>query len=66
MNISFKKPSGHATNIILAEFCVEMFHGGKWQLQHYFSFIFGVVAQFFNLIAPFIFPPEREGRISRL
>ena len=30
--------------ILFRELCVEMFDGGKW--QHYFNFIFGVVAQF--------------------
>ena len=27
---------------------MEMFNGGKWQRQPYFSFILGVVAQFFK------------------
>ena len=40
------KSSGHATNISLAEFWMEMFDGGKWRRQHYFNFIFGIVAQF--------------------
>ena len=45
---------------------MEMFDGGKWQRQDYLSFIFGIEAQFFNLIELVIFPLKREGRISRL
>ena len=41
-----RKSSGHATDVSLAEFCMEMFDGGKWQRQHYFNFIFGIEAQF--------------------
>ena len=35
--------------LVLAEFCIEVFDGGKCQRQHYFSFISGIVAQFFNV-----------------
>ena len=33
--------------LVLAEFCMEVFDGGKCQ-RHYFSFISGIVAQFFE------------------
>ena len=39
---------GHATDVSLAEFCIEMFDSGKWQRQLYFSVIFGIVAQFLD------------------
>ena len=38
--------SGYATDVSLAEFCMEMFDGGKWQRQLYFNFVFGIEAQF--------------------
>ena len=40
------KPSKRWITILFREFCMEMFDGGKWQRQHYFNFIFGIVAQF--------------------
>ena len=43
---SYKKFSGHATDVSLAKFCMEMFDGCKWIRQHYFNFSFGKVAQF--------------------
>ena len=42
---------GHDTDFILAGFCIETFDGRKWQRQNYFSLIFGILAQFLNLIA---------------
>ena len=66
LNNPDEKSSGYATDFILVEFCTEVFHGGRWQRQHCFSSIFGIVAQFFNLIELLIFSLEREGRISRL
>ena len=47
------------------EFCIEVFDGGKCQRQHYFSFISGIVAQFFNIKELLVFSLEQEGRISR-
>ena len=38
--------SGYATDVSLAEFCMEMFDGGKWLRQLYFNFVFGIEAQF--------------------
>ena len=38
--------SGYATDVSLAEFCMEMFDGGKCQRQLYFNFVFGIEAQF--------------------
>ena len=35
--------------LVLTEFCIEVFDGGKCQRQHYFSFISGIVAQFLNV-----------------
>ena len=43
---------------------MEVFDGGKWQRQHYFSIIFEIVAQFLNLKELLIFPHKREDRIS--
>ena len=51
--------------LVLAEFCIEVFDGGKCQRQHYFSFISGKVAQFFNVKELFLFSLKQEGRISR-
>ena len=64
--IYYQKVFGSRHRFILAGFCIEMFDGGKWQRQHYFSFIFGIIAQFLNLIELLIFPFKGEGRISRL
>ena len=36
----------HPTEVSLAEFCMDMFDGGKWQRQLYSNFIFGIEAQF--------------------
>ena len=36
----------HPIEVSLAEFCMEMFDGGKWQRQLYSNFIFGIEAQF--------------------
>ena len=47
LNNPDEKSSGYATDFILVEFCTEVFHGGRWQRQHCFSSIFGIVAQFF-------------------
>ena len=52
--------------LVLTEFCIEVFDGGKCQRQHYFSFISGIVAQFLNLKALLVFSLKQEGRISRL
>ena len=41
----YGKSTRHATDVSLAEFCMEMFDGGKWQRQYYFNVIFGIVAQ---------------------
>ena len=46
LNNSYGESSGHATDVSLAEFCMEMFDGAKWQRQLYFNFIFGIEAQF--------------------
>ena len=51
--------------LVLAEFCIEVFDGGKCQRQHYFSFISGIVAQFFNIKELLVFSLEQVGRISR-
>ena len=51
--------------LVLAEFCIEVFDGGKCQRQHYFSFISGIVAQFFNVKELLVFSLKQEGRISR-
>ena len=51
--------------LVLAEFCIEVFDGGKCQRQHYFSFISGIIAQFFNVKELLVFSLEQEGRISR-
>ena len=45
---------------------MEMFDGGKWQRQHYFSFIFGIVASFFELDIAIYLSLKREGKISPL
>ena len=52
--------------LVLAEFCIEMFDGGKCQRQHNFSFISGIVAQFLNVKEILVFSLKQEGRISRL
>ena len=46
LNNSHRKSSGHAKDVGLAELCMEMIDGGKWQRQLYFNFIFRIVAQF--------------------
>ena len=51
--------------LVLAEFCIEVFDGGKCQRQHYFSFISGIVAQFFNIKELLVLSLEQVGRISR-
>ena len=51
--------------LVLTEFCIEVFDGGKCQRQHYFSFISRIVAQFFNIKELLVFSLEQEGRISR-
>ena len=51
--------------LVLAEFCMEVFDGGKCQ-RHYFSFISGIVAQFLNLKGLLVFFLKQEGRISWL
>ena len=51
--------------LVLTEFCIEVFDGGKCQRQHYFSFISGIVAQFFNIKELLVFSLEQVGRISR-
>ena len=51
--------------LVLAEFCIEVFDGGKYQRQHYFSFISGIVAQFLNVKELLVFSLKQEGRISR-
>ena len=66
LNNSYKWSSGHAIDFILAEFWMEKFDGGRWQRQHYFSFIFEIVAQFLDLVELLIFSVKREGRISLL
>ena len=50
---------------VLAEFCMEVFDGGKCPRQHYFSFISGIVTQFLNLKGLMEFSLKQEGRISR-
>ena len=52
--------------LVLTEFCIEVFDGGKCQRQHYFSFISGIVAQFLNVKELLVFSLKQEGRISRL
>ena len=51
--------------LVLAEFCTEVFDGGKCQQQHYFSFISGIVAQFLNVKELLVFSLKQEGRFSR-
>ena len=52
--------------LVLTEFCIEVFDGGKCQRQHYFSFISGILAQFLNVKELLVFSLKQEGRISRM